>query len=216
MSPRPLDVEGPPGARLRAFSEQLLSYAGEGKGAPAPGAESQLGLWCSCVAVLGVEGRCPYYSPIPPLYLGRGVLRAAAELAAPTREEKEEKPAKKRGGAERVGMEKEAGRGGGARGERSAARVRARKGAAAPAAAPLSFSFRWRKTFRGWQIVFPTAASPDLFPRPKPISIALRLRLRRLVLRFCALGSGGTEVPLALCSWLTKYVSEIGGPTIRG
>lgn len=133
------------------------------------------------------------------------MLRVAAELAAPAGEEKE-KPAKKRGGAVRVGMEKAAGRGGGALGERSAARVRARRGAAAPAAAPLSFSFRWRKTFRGWQIVFPTAASPGLFPRPKPISIALRLLLlRRRVLGFALWAPGGRK---------SRWRSAAGSPSM--
>lgn len=47
--------------------------------------------------------------------------------------------------------------------------------AAAPAAAPLAASFRWRKTLRlgVWRIVSPPsrprAASPGLLRRPKPI-----------------------------------------------
>lgn len=115
VSPRPRDAEGRQGAGPRASPQQLRPSAGEGEGV-----ESQQGLWRSCVAELGVEGRRPCYSLTPPFYLWEKVLRPAAELTAPAGEGKE-KPAKEgEGGALREGMreaEREAGRGGGVREE---------------------------------------------------------------------------------------------------
>lgn len=201
VSPRPRDAEGRQGAGPRASPQQLRPSAGEGEGV-----ESQQGLWRSCVAELGVEGRRPCYSLTPPFYLWEKVLRPAAELTAPAGEGKE-KPAKEgEGGALREGMreaEREAGRGGGVRERRSAARARvagarrgpgAKEGRAQPLAprrllpSPSGGAKLWL-----WLIVFPAAASPGLLPRPKPILIARRLRGR--LPGFALRAPGGPKPP---------------------
>lgn len=95
--------------------------------------------------------------------------------------------------------EREAGRGGGPRGGR---------GAAAPAAAPLAFSSRCGKTFRfgGWRSPPPPPPASSRGPSPLP-----SLSGRGAESQALRSGSRGTKVPLALRSWLAKYVFEIGG-----
>lgn len=96
-----------------------------------------------------------------------------------------------------MGMEEEeraAGRGGGTRGGRGAA--------------PLAFSFRCGKTFRVGTLHGP----------PPPLPASSRGQSRFPLLSSCGAetqawrsGSWGTKVPLAPRSWLTKYVSAMGG-----
>lgn len=108
LPPAPLRSGGSARSGARGSSRTAATLGGCGEGGPARGAESQQGLWRSCVAEFGIEGRCPCYSLTPPFIDGGAVLRPAAELAAPAGSGKEEKPAK--GGRGRAGG---GGRGGG-------------------------------------------------------------------------------------------------------
>lgn len=99
-----------------------------------------------------LKGGALLFSNTPLLFMGG--LKPAAELASRAGEGKEEKPAKK--GGERAGGGDGGGEGGWEGRRRPGGKERGQgpsgKGRSRSRAAPLAFSFRWRKTFRVWQI----------------------------------------------------------------